>query len=251
MFRKSLKDQIERVKDEVLLLGSMTEQVIDVAVHCFVTQCVSHVKAQKEIKKINQRYQDLKVQIIGLIATQQPTARDLRVLVASLEISGELKHMGDYAVEILKTEKPSHDQDQEILLRELQHMVKEVSDMLYHSMTAFLNEDIHAVYPIAAYDSVIDALYQQLYFELLDYATKGLKYHENLNSILYVAHNLERFADRVTNICERIIFISLGQITELGSKDDLMDPDFSPVEQSFWIGHLPKDEDKTTRQTLQ
>lgn len=243
MFRKSFKDEIERVKDEVLLLGSMTEQAICDSIRLFILQPESTHAFVKGTKKIPSRYHELKEKIIAIIATQQPTAHDLRVLAGSLEISAELKRMGDYAREIVTTRLHSRDQDQDRLLDALEYMAREASGMLYRAMIAYLNEDISAVYAIARHDSVVDALYQQLYYELLDYVAKDAGNIENLNRLLFVAHNLERFADRVTNICERIIFMSTGEIKEFVSTKERMDLDPSPGGQTLRAHHLPVDED--------
>ena len=242
MFRNSFKNEIEQVKDEVLLLGSMTEQAINDAVRLFIIQQSPNQATQRNIKKIAQRYHVVKEKIIGLIATQQPTAHDLRILAASLEISAELKRMGDYAREIVTSHMSSRDHDQDRLMDGMEYMAREASGMLYRAMVAYLNEDTNAVFAIANHDNVVDALYQQQYYELLDYVAKDPCHIENLNCILYVAHNLERYADRVTNICERILFMGTGQIREFVTPDEIMDLESAPIDRTFRIHPLPGDE---------
>ena len=92
--------------------------------------------------------------------------------------------------------------------------------MLHRSLTAFVNEDVETARALPVEDDEIDALYNQIYRELMTFIIADPKTIERANWLLWVAHNLERFADRVTNICERTIFIATGELTEIKSSDD-------------------------------
>jgi phosphate transport system protein len=156
---------------------------------------------------------------LALIATQQPMAKDLRSLAAVLDITGELERMGDYAkgiarINLLIGERP--------LLKPLVDiplMAEKSRKMLHDSLEAFIRRDVNLARTIPARDSEVDALYNQVYRELLVYVITDQSAIEQSNFLLWVAHNLERTADRVTNICERVIFTVTGELVEMDSED--------------------------------
>jgi phosphate transport system protein len=94
-------------------------------------------------------------------------------------------------------------------------MAERGANMLHRALTAFINEDIETARKIPVEDDEVDALYNQVYRELMTYIIADPTTIERANWLLWVAHNLERFADRVTNICERTVFIVTGELTEI------------------------------------
>jgi phosphate transport system protein len=92
--------------------------------------------------------------------------------------------------------------------------------MLHRALTAFVQEDVTTAQALPIEDDEVDALYNQIYRELMIFVIEDPKNIERANWLLWVAHNLERFADRVTNICERTIFIATGEFGEIKSSDD-------------------------------
>ena len=155
-----------------------------------------------------------------LIATQQPMAHDLRLLASSLEIISELERMGDYAKGISNINIRMGDLPLLKPLIDVPRMAQKGVDMLHRSLTAFVNEDVGTAESIPVEDDEVDALYNQIYRELMTFVIADPKTIEQANWLLWVAHNLERFADRVTNICERTIFIATGELSEIKSSDD-------------------------------
>jgi phosphate transport system protein len=155
-----------------------------------------------------------------LIATQQPMAHDLRLLASSMEIISELERMGDYAKGIANINIRMGDQPLLKPLIDVPRMAQKDVDMLHRALTAFIEEDVEAAQAIPIEDDEVDALYNQVYRELMTFVIADPKTMERANWLLWVAHNLERVADRVTNICERTVFIVTGELSEIKNSDD-------------------------------
>jgi phosphate transport system protein len=221
MIRKTFENELQQVKDEILVLGSMVEQSILDSVESLkkrdLTAAENILAADREINK--KRF-EIENQLMILIATQQPMAHDLRLLASSMEIISELERMGDYAKGIANINLRMGDQPLLKPLIDVPRMAQKDVDMLHRSLTAFINEDTEAARSIPREDDEVDALYNQIYRELMTFVIADPKVIERANWLLWVAHNLERVADRVTNICERTIFIATGELVEISASDD-------------------------------
>ena len=219
--RKTFESEIQHLKDELLLLGSMVEQQILDSVESLRKR---DIEASRQIYKtdgqINAKRYTIEEQVMIVIATQQPMAHDLRLLASILEVSGELERMGDYAKGIATVSIRMGDQPLLKPLIDIPRMAQKGTDMLHRALTAFINEDVDAARLIPAEDDEVDGLYTQVYHELMMFVIQDAKAIERANWLLWVAHNLERVADRVTNICERTVFIVTGEIKEIGSSSD-------------------------------
>ena len=174
----------------------------------------------EEDQDINRKRFEIENQVMILIATQQPMAHDLRLLASIMEIISELERMGDYAKGIANINIRMGDQPLLKPLIDVPRMAQKDVDMLHRSLTAFINEDLEAAKTIPMEDDEVDALYNQIYRELMTFIIADPKVIERANWLLWVAHNLERVADRVTNICERTIFIATGELVEINNSDD-------------------------------
>jgi phosphate transport system protein len=221
MIRKTFESEIQLVKDEVLLLGSMVEHAIIGSVEALKKRDIkASEKLIAEDKEINKKRFAIENQLMILIATQQPMAHDLRLLASTMEIISELERMGDYAKGIANI---NIRMGEEALLKpliDIPRMAEKGRDMLHRALTAFINEDVEVAKSIPVEDDEVDALYNQIYRELMMFIIQDPKSIERANWLLWVAHNLERVADRVTNICERTIFIATGEFGEIKSSDD-------------------------------
>ncbi len=221
MIRKTFEHEIQQVKDEVLLLGSMVEHAIIASVEALKKRDLkAAARIIDEDSDINKKRFDIERQLMILIATQQPMAHDLRLLASTMEIISELERMGDYAKGIGNINLRM---GQEALLKpliDIPRMAQIGADMLHRSLTAFVNEDVEAAKSIPEEDDEVDALYNQIYHELMLIIIQDPKSIERANLLLWVAHNLERVADRVTNICERTIFIATGELNEIKSSNE-------------------------------
>lgn len=221
MIRKTFETEIQQVKDEVLLLGSMVEHAIIDSVESLKKR---DIKAAEAIivkdKEINRKRFAIENQLMILIATQQPMAHDLRFLASTMEIISELERMGDYAKGIASINIRMGEESLLKPLIDIPRMAQKGADMLHRALTVFVNEDVESAKAIPMEDDEVDALYNQIYRELMIFIIEDPKNIERANWLLWVAHNLERVADRVTNICERTIFIATGEMSEIKNSDD-------------------------------
>jgi phosphate transport system protein len=221
MLRKTFENEIQQVKDDVLVLGSMVEQAILGSVEALKKR---DIKASERIfaqdKEINEKRFQIENKLMILIATQQPMAHDLRLLASCMEIISELERMGDYAKGIANINIRMGDAPLLKPLIDIPRMAQIGVDMLHEALGAFVNEDIEIARSIPVKDDEVDALYNQVYRELMTFVIQDPKTIERANWLLWVAHNLERVADRVTNICERTVFIATGEMQEIKSTDD-------------------------------
>ncbi len=220
MLRKTFETEIKQVKDEVLVLGSMVEQAIVNSVEALKKR---DVKASEALfaadREINQKRFQIENDLMIMIATQQPMAHDLRLLASIMEINSELERMGDYAKGIANINIRMGDAPLLKPLIDVPRMAQKGADMLHRALTAFINEDIDTARKIPVEDDEVDALYNQVYRELMTIVIADPTAIERANWLLWTAHNLERFADRVTNICERTVFVVTGELTEINDTD--------------------------------
>jgi len=221
MIRKTFESEMQQVKDEILVLGSMVETAILGSVETLKKRDLKEAEKILEADKdINTKRFEIESQLMILIATQQPMAHDLRLLASSMEIISELERMGDYAKGIANINLRMGDQPLLKPLIDVPRMAQKGADMLHRALTAFVEEDVETAKAIPQEDDEVDALYNQVYRELMTFVIADPKSIERANWLLWVAHNLERVADRVTNICERTIFIATGEMTEIKATDD-------------------------------
>ena len=221
MLRKTFETELQQVKDEVLVLGSMTEQAILNSVEALKKRDLKAAQRLLEADRdINKKRFEIEHTLMILIATQQPMAHDLRLLASTMEIISELERMGDYAKGIANINLRMGDTALLKPLIDIPRMAQKDVEMLHRALTAFVNEDVEAAREIPMEDDEVDALYNQIYRELMTFVIQDPTTIERANWLLWVAHNLERVADRVTNICERTVFIVTGENKEIGSSGD-------------------------------
>jgi phosphate transport system protein len=221
MIRKTFEHELQEVKDEILVLGSMVEHAILASVEALKKRDVEAARnILKADRDINKKRFEIENKLMILIATQQPMAHDLRLLASSMEIISELERMGDYAKGIANINIRMGDQPLLKPLIDVPRMAQKDVDMLHRALTAFVEEDVEAAQALPIEDDEVDALYNQVYRELMTFVIADPKAIERANWLLWVAHNLERVADRVTNICERTVFIVTGEMSEIKNSDD-------------------------------
>jgi phosphate transport system protein len=216
MTRQYMDTLLDQLMDDVLILESMVRESILESVKSLMTQ---DKKLAKQItrgdKLINEKRFQIENECLITIATQQPMASDLRILASILEISTELERMGDYAKGIAKITKLT--KNSEILppMEKLPEMADEAVDMLKKAVKSFVDNDVEAARSIPSRDDVVDDLFNSIYKGLVKEMIKNPDSVKLANHLQWAAHNLERMADRVTNICERTLFIESGDIYQL------------------------------------
>lgn len=219
--RETFDKQLQQLLDELLVLGSMVEQAVIDAVDSLKRR---DREASKHIydadQYINEKRYEIENNCLTLIATQQPMARDLRFLAAILEIITELERIGDYAKGIARINIRLGEDPLVKPLIDIPKMAEKGLDMLRRALQAFVHRDAETARAIPAEDDEIDDLYNNIYRELLEIMLNDPKTVDRATYLLWAAHNLERLADRVTNICERIVFVVSGEMMELDRSDD-------------------------------
>jgi len=196
------------LQDDVLSMGSMVDKAIGRAMDALHNRDVDlarHVIEDDDL--LDNRRVEIEQQALLLIATQQPLAGDLRVIAAVLAIVSELERMGDYAEGIAKISIHLAAEPPLKPLVVVPRMGDKARDMLHRSLTAFIERDIEAAAKIWNEDDEIDELYDEVYHELLAHMISDPTNITRATRLIWVCHNLERIADRVTNICERTRFI--------------------------------------------
>jgi phosphate transport system protein len=168
---------------------------------------------------VNEKRFAIEDEALVLIATQQPIATDLRVIAAMLDIAHELERIGDYAKGIAKINLLIGEAPLIKPLIDVPAMATKARTMLHKALEAFVQRDAEMARAIPDEDDEVDALYNQVYRELITHILEDPSTIEGANYLLWVAHNLERSADRVTNICERVVFTVTGQMAELDVKE--------------------------------
>ncbi len=221
MPRETLDRKLNELKDDVLVLGSMVEQAVADAVEALKNRDFDESRRiYADDAQVNQKHFEIEDKTLTVIATQQPVARDLRILAAILEIITELERIGDYAKGIAKINILMGTAPLLKPLIDVPRMSELGIDMLHRALSAFVEDDLTAARAIPEEDDNIDNLYNQVYRELLTYMIADPSTIDRGNYLLWVAHNLERMADRVTNICERIVYVETGEIMEFDVTDD-------------------------------
>jgi phosphate transport system protein len=216
MVREAYREQIRELLEDLLAMGQMVASSIERAVQALAQQDVDLAQQVVDFDdEINEIQRDIDEKCLVLIATQQPMAGDLRAILAVSNIAAELERMGDYSEGIAKLAIKLSGRPLLKPLIDIPRMAEESRRMLMASLEAFARQNPEAAWQIGKADDVVDALYDQVYRELLVYMMEDPRTIADATYLLWVAHNLERIADRTTNIAERVIFVDSGKIVDL------------------------------------
>jgi phosphate transport system protein len=217
MPRTNFERHLHELQDDVLVLGSMAEKATYRSMEALKNRDLELAKQViADDDEIDRKRFDIEEKCIELIVTQQPVASDLRIIVAVLNIIIDLERIGDHAEGVAKITIMIGNEPPLKPLIDLPRMAQKTGDMLRRSLDAFVNRDAEAARQIAKEDDEIDALYDQVFRELLTYMAEDPRTITRATRLIWVAHNLERSADRVTNICERVVFVVTGKMEEIG-----------------------------------
>jgi phosphate transport system protein len=214
--RTAFHKRLREIQDDVLAMGSMVGKSTQYSIDALKNRDLG--LAQQVIdddKKIDRKRFEIEEKCVQLIATQQPMAGDLRIIVAVLNIITELERIGDHAEGIARIAILIGDEPPLKPLIDIPRMAEQTVDMLRRSLDAFVNRDAEAAKKICTEDDIIDQLYDQVFRELLTFMAEDPKTITRATRLIWVAHNLERSADRVTNICERVVFVVTGRMEEI------------------------------------
>jgi phosphate transport system protein len=211
MGRIHFERHLHELQDHVLTMGSMVETALYRSIEALKTRDLTLAsKVIEDDRLIDAKRNEIEEEGIDLIVTQQPMASDLRIIVAVLNIIVDLERIGDHAEGIGKIAIMIGNEPPLKPLIDLPRMAELTGSMLRRTLQAFINHDAETASKICAEDDAIDNLYDQVFRELLFFMAEDPKTITRATRLIWVAHNLERSADRVTNIAERIIYVVTG-----------------------------------------
>ena len=216
--RTAFHKQLREIQDEVLVMGSMVEKAINSSIQALKERDME--LANQIINndlKVNAKRYEIEERCIQLIATQQPMATDLRTIISVFNIISEVERIGDHAEGIAKIVIMIGDEPPLKPLIDVPRMAEKTVDMLHRSLDTFVKHDADTAREIVAEDDEVDQLYDQVFRELLLFMMEDPKTVTRATRLIWVAHNLERSADRVTNICERVVYMVTGKMEEIGA----------------------------------
>ena len=216
--RVGFEHDLQDLQDQVLALGSMVDKAVVKSLEALKQQDIGLARrVVEEDNLINEQRFAIEEKCIHLLATQQPMAIDLRMIVAVLQMAVDLERMGDHAEGIGRITVLIGDQPLIKPLVDIPRMATLALDMLRRSLDAFLERDIEKAKQVCVDDDEVDDLHDQVYNELLTYMLRDPRNITQATYLTWVAHNLERIADRCTNICEQVVFVETGRREQLGA----------------------------------
>ena len=212
MPREDFEGNLKGLEDDVVQLSSRVEKAIFKSIEALKERDITaSQKVVDDDDVIDEEQQAIEDRCIDLIALEAPMAGDLRVLIAAMMVANELERMGDYAEGIAKISLSMGNLPPLKPLIDIPRMADKSVDMLRRSTQAFVNRDVESATAVLLADDEVDDIYEQVYRELLTYMMADPSTIQRATYLLWVAHDLERVADRTTNIAERVIYLVTGE----------------------------------------
>ena len=216
MLRSEFHADLQKLQDDLMNLGSMVEKATIKAIDALKTRDL--VLSQKIIEEddvIDDNRYEIEARCEDLIAKRQPLATDLRLIIAIMHIVGELERIGDYAEGVAKISLAMGDEAPLKPLIDIPRMAQKASLMTRQSLDALVERDVDLAITVAESDDEVDALYDQIFRELVTFMIEDPRTIQRATYLLWVAHDLERIADRATNIAERVVYLVTGELSKL------------------------------------
>ena len=216
MPREQFLADLDRLQDGFLEMGAMVDRQIERAIQALVERDGTLADAViRDDEEVNRRRFDLDNQAMLILAQQAPMASDLRVVISVLSMVIDLERMGDHAKGIGHIVHMIADEPLVKPLVDIPEMSLRSRAMLNNALDAFVERDVEAAYRVGEADDGVDELQDRVYRDLVEIMIKDPSTVEASTHLLWVAHNLERIADRATNIAERVVFTVTGELTEM------------------------------------
>ena len=214
--RKRFEQELAELDQLILRMGAISEDMLSRMIRALKDR---NVKLAEETVRMDDQVDALNLEIettcIRLIATQQPQARDLRRIIAALKISGDVERVADYAVDICLVVRELADKPLFKPLEDIPRMQEVVKRMLHETLDAFVTRDLELVYKMIADDEEVDTLYENLYVELKGFMKRDPSVIDQAVPLILITRYLERIADHITNIGERVFYVETGELKEL------------------------------------
>jgi phosphate transport system protein len=212
--RTILDQELNQLKDNIIRLASAAIESLDKAMNALQTRNVTEAnQVVANDEAINQLRYEIEEKSLLILATQAPTASDLRAVIAAIHLAVELERIGDHASGIARLVERMEDEDEIDTLYKLPKMAKRASEMLQQGIDAYIQRDPQLALELIKRDDKIDKQYNKLFREALE-EMRDDDYIRRATYLLWVGHNLERIGDRATNIAERVIFMCTGEFVE-------------------------------------
>lgn len=216
MTRETYQRNLRELQDEVLVMGSMIEKALERSMKALKERDLDLARqVLDEDKNVDSKRFEIEQKALDLMCTQAPMASDLRIMLAILSIITDLERMGDHAAGNAKIAIMVGNEPPLKPLIDLPRMNEKAISMLHRSLDAFIQHDADTARKIVAEDDEIDNLYDQVFRELLTFMMEDPRTITRATRLIWVGHNLERTGDRVTNICERVVFMVTGKMEEM------------------------------------
>jgi phosphate transport system protein len=213
--RETFDEQLQALEEDVLEMGREVDQAIDLSIEALAKRDVElSRRVIREDDAINRAQRDIEEKCLVLIATQQPLAGDLRVIFAIANIATELERMADHAKGIGQIGVMMGPREPLKPLVDIPRMAAKARWLLEQELEAFVNRDVELARSLGSEDDEVDRLYDQVFRELLIFMMDDPRTISRATYLLWVAHNLERIADRALNIGERVVFLVRGEVEE-------------------------------------
>jgi phosphate transport system protein len=215
--RELYQHALAEVRDEVLALTSMAEHAVMRSVEALRDKDMDgSLEIIADDRAIDEKRYAIEANVMLIVSTQAPLASDMRALAAALFISNELERIADYGKGIARINQRIGVEPFIKPLVDIPRMAESAQEMLRNAMQAYANRDAERAMSIIPRDDEVDQLYDQVYAELMTHIMQDVSNMRQANLLLMAAHNLERTADRVTNICERVVYMATGEFVETG-----------------------------------
>lgn len=218
MTRTAFDHQLADVQEDMLIMAGLVQTAVERGIDALKNGNLelAHQIVADDADIDRKRY-EIEEKCLELIATQQPLAGDLRTIVSVLQISVDLERMGDHAEGIAKIAIMLADEPPLKPYIDITRMAEAATEMLMSGIEAFKQRDSQLARKVCDQDDVVDQLYEQVYHELIADMIKDPRSIQRATYLTWVAHNLERIADRATNICERVVYLVEGHIQDLNT----------------------------------
>jgi len=219
--RATLDRELKSIQDNLLRMGSLLDAAIQFSMQALATRNTSLARqVVNDDANINKLRFEIEEQCLDVIATQQPMATDLRVVVAAMNIVSDLERMADHAAGVAKIVVKMGDEPLLKPLIDLPRMAEACRDITRKALDAYVHHDVETAKAMAKMDDVIDQFHEQIFRELLTYMIEDPRTTSRALYLLFASHNLERIGDRAVNIAERVIFMTVGEMKELSAGPD-------------------------------
>ncbi len=222
--REHFDQELQQLSDSIMLMASRVEEEMSIALAAYERMDPTLASVVGDLdRQVNKMRFEIEDRCILLIAKQQPAARDLRLIIASLNMIVDLERMGDQAKGVAKALRHLHGRPRGTLPPEIGAMGHMVLDMLRQIKEAYANRDVVQAQKVANMDDDVDKLYARAFTQIM-YQLAGsgsLEEAENEYEVLRVAREFERFGDLVTNLAERLIFLVTGSMDEVNIEPDV------------------------------